>query len=61
LRAKTGFINGTSALSGLVDTKNGRTLVFSILVQYPAQGGLNTSVWKPMQNEICRELARVGG
>lgn len=60
LRAKTGFINGTSALSGMVDTGGGRTLVFSILVQYPVQGGLNTSVWKPMQNEICKELARAG-
>jgi dethiobiotin synthetase len=33
-------------------------LVFSILVQYPAQGGLNTEVWKPMQDAICKELAR---
>jgi D-alanyl-D-alanine carboxypeptidase/D-alanyl-D-alanine-endopeptidase (penicillin-binding protein 4) len=58
LRAKTGFINGTSALSGTVEAADGRVLVFSILVQYPPQGGLNTEVWKPMQDAICKELAR---
>jgi len=57
VRAKTGFIAGTSALSGLVDTRAGRTLVFSILVEYPTTDGLNTACWKPMQDSICKLLA----
>ncbi|MBL8863425.1 MAG: D-alanyl-D-alanine carboxypeptidase/D-alanyl-D-alanine-endopeptidase [Planctomycetes bacterium] len=57
LRAKTGFIGGTSALSGVVDTEQGRRLAFSILVEYPVHDGLNTSVWKPLQDRICRLLA----
>ncbi|MFO1009951.1 MAG: D-alanyl-D-alanine carboxypeptidase/D-alanyl-D-alanine-endopeptidase [Planctomycetota bacterium] len=61
VRAKTGFINGTSALSGILDAEDGRTLVFSILVEYPPEGGLNQSVWKPMQDQICGELVRADG
>ncbi len=57
VRAKTGFIAGTSALSGLVETRGGRTLVFSILVDYPKWDGLNTNCWKPMQDAICKLLA----
>ncbi len=57
IHAKTGFIAGTSALSGIVDIDGGRPLVFSILVDYPNFDGLNTSCWKPMQDAICRELA----
>ncbi len=57
IHAKTGFIAGTSALSGIVDVDGGRPLVFSILVDYPSFDGLNTSCWKPMQDAICRELA----
>ena len=56
VRAKTGFIAGTSALSGLVETRAGRTLVFSILVDYPKTDGLNTKCWKPMQDSICKLL-----
>ncbi|MCA8980396.1 MAG: D-alanyl-D-alanine carboxypeptidase/D-alanyl-D-alanine-endopeptidase [Planctomycetes bacterium] len=57
VRAKTGWIRGTSALSGVVETTGGRLLVFSILVDYPAQaGGLNTSVFKPLQDSICVEI-----
>lgn len=59
--AKTGWIRGTSALSGYVDTTGGRRLAFSILVAYPDVGGLNTTVWKPMQDAICVELAGWGG
>ena len=54
--AKTGFINGTSSLSGFVESPRG-PLAFSILVEYPVYGGLNTSVWKPMQDQICELLA----
>jgi serine-type D-Ala-D-Ala carboxypeptidase/endopeptidase (penicillin-binding protein 4) len=57
VRAKTGWIRGTSALSGVAETESGRLLVFSILIDYPAQaGGLNTSVFKPLQDAICVEL-----
>jgi len=59
VRAKTGFIGGTSALSGVVETESGRTLVFSILVEYPVMDGLNARVWKPMQDRICKLLAGV--
>jgi D-alanyl-D-alanine carboxypeptidase/D-alanyl-D-alanine-endopeptidase (penicillin-binding protein 4) len=61
VHAKTGWIRGTSALSGYVDTTGGRRLVFSILVDYPDVGGLNTTVWKPMQDAICVELAGWSG
>ncbi|MBK7877592.1 MAG: D-alanyl-D-alanine carboxypeptidase/D-alanyl-D-alanine-endopeptidase [Planctomycetes bacterium] len=61
VRAKTGFINGTSALSGILDAEDGRTLVFSILVEYPPEGGLNQTCWKPMQDQICAELVRADG
>ncbi|HTF89091.1 MAG TPA: D-alanyl-D-alanine carboxypeptidase/D-alanyl-D-alanine-endopeptidase [Planctomycetota bacterium] len=55
--AKTGFIGGTSALSGIVKTRDEGELVFSILVNYDEFGGLNSSVWKPMEDEICELLA----
>ncbi|MFT4647812.1 MAG: D-alanyl-D-alanine carboxypeptidase/D-alanyl-D-alanine-endopeptidase (penicillin-binding protein 4) [Glaciecola sp.] len=57
VHAKTGFVNGTSALSGVVKTKAGEQLVFSILVAYPHRDGMNTKVFKPMQDEICELLA----
>ncbi|MFT5049709.1 MAG: D-alanyl-D-alanine carboxypeptidase/D-alanyl-D-alanine-endopeptidase (penicillin-binding protein 4) [Chlamydiales bacterium] len=56
VHAKTGFINGTSALSGWLTTEAGRELIFSILVEYPTFEGLNTHCWKPMQDRICEEL-----
>ena len=56
VRAKTGFIGGTSALSGVVQALSDRSFVFSILVEYPVISGLNTRCWKPMQNEICERL-----
>ncbi len=59
VRAKTGFIGGTSALSGIVESDGGRMLVFSILVEYPVMDGLNTRVWKPMQDRVCKILAGV--
>ncbi|NUP98016.1 MAG: D-alanyl-D-alanine carboxypeptidase, partial [Planctomycetaceae bacterium] len=60
VRAKTGFIDGTSALSGVAEALDGRRFVFSILVNYPDAGGLNSSVWKPMQDELCVRLVEVG-
>ncbi len=61
VHAKTGFVNGTSALSGVVDTLSGEQLVFSILVSYPHRDGMNTNVFKPMQDEICALLAEYDG
>lgn len=57
VHAKTGFIGGVSALSGYLETADGRTLAFSILVEYPSVDGLNTTCWKPMQDAICEVLA----
>jgi D-alanyl-D-alanine carboxypeptidase/D-alanyl-D-alanine-endopeptidase (penicillin-binding protein 4) len=56
VRGKTGFIDGTSALSGVAHALSGRTLVFSILVNYPSLSGLNSTCWKPMQDELCLRL-----
>jgi serine-type D-Ala-D-Ala carboxypeptidase/endopeptidase (penicillin-binding protein 4) len=59
VQAKTGFIAGTSALSGLARDRAGRELVFSILVNYPELDGLNSSCWKPMQDALCELLVGV--
>jgi D-alanyl-D-alanine carboxypeptidase/D-alanyl-D-alanine-endopeptidase (penicillin-binding protein 4) len=57
VRAKTGWIRGTSALSGIADDDGGGERIFSILVQYPAElSGMNTRVLKPMQDEIAAAL-----
>jgi D-alanyl-D-alanine carboxypeptidase/D-alanyl-D-alanine-endopeptidase (penicillin-binding protein 4) len=58
VRAKTGFIDGTSALSGIADAADGRQFVFSILVNFPIVQALNPSVWKPMQDAVCERLVR---
>ena len=60
VRAKTGFIGGTSTLSGVIETAAGEWLVFSILIEYPRFGGLNTSHWKPLQDELVKELLSNG-
>jgi D-alanyl-D-alanine carboxypeptidase/D-alanyl-D-alanine-endopeptidase (penicillin-binding protein 4) len=54
--AKTGFTDGTSALSGLARDVSDNDTVFAILVEYREFGGLNSSVWKPMEDEICELL-----
>ena len=54
--AKTGFIDGTSSLSGIAISPAGRGLVFSIIVNYPNVPGLNTSAWKPMQDEMVLRI-----
>ncbi len=58
IHAKTGWIEGASALSGFVTTEGGERLVFSILVKYPRASGLNTHCWKPMQDAICADLVK---
>jgi len=57
VRAKTGFIGGTSGLSGVVLEEGRARLAFSILVEYPRKAGLNTRAWKPMQDRIAQLLA----
>ena len=61
VRAKTGFIAGTSGLSGTLQTLGGRRMAFAILVAYPSIDGLNTHCWKPMQDEICELLVASDG
>jgi D-alanyl-D-alanine carboxypeptidase/D-alanyl-D-alanine-endopeptidase (penicillin-binding protein 4) len=61
VRAKSGFIGGTSGLSGVAMTEGGCLLVFSIFVDYPVLGGLNRGVWKPMQDAICEALVQSDG
>jgi D-alanyl-D-alanine carboxypeptidase/D-alanyl-D-alanine-endopeptidase (penicillin-binding protein 4) len=60
VRAKTGWIGGTSALCGLVEPDAGRPLVFAILVSYPDLPGLNSACFKPMQDAICETLLAFG-
>jgi D-alanyl-D-alanine carboxypeptidase/D-alanyl-D-alanine-endopeptidase (penicillin-binding protein 4) len=57
VQAKTGFISGVSALSGVVESDAGPHYVFSVLVQYRSFSGLNKSCWKPLQDELCALLA----
>jgi D-alanyl-D-alanine carboxypeptidase/D-alanyl-D-alanine-endopeptidase (penicillin-binding protein 4) len=59
INAKTGFIGGTSALSGIAPTPDGRVFVFSILVNFPEYDGLNGN-WKDMQDAMCVRIVRDG-
>jgi serine-type D-Ala-D-Ala carboxypeptidase/endopeptidase (penicillin-binding protein 4) len=54
VRAKTGYILGTSALSGYARTANGKTLAFSIV--FNRFKGSNRYFAKPTQDNICRIL-----
>jgi serine-type D-Ala-D-Ala carboxypeptidase/endopeptidase (penicillin-binding protein 4) len=58
IRAKTGYINGTSALSGYIETLNEEVIAFSILVNKIKNG----STWKAknLQDAICRLLVNSG-
>jgi len=59
--AKSGWIAGTSSLSGLAlagaDGAGEREWIFAILVEYPASaGGLNTRCFKPMHDAVAELL-----
>lgn len=57
---KTGWIRGTSALSGVALPREGAPRIFSILVEYPAgASGLNTRVFKPMHDRIATALVEL--
>lgn len=55
LAAKTGYINGVSALSGYVETLGGRLLAFSVLVN-GFRGGLTAC--RIAQDRICLHASR---
>ena len=57
VRAKTGFIDGTSALSGVAHALVGPHARVLDPGRVPVGlDGLNSSCWKPMQDEICLRL-----
>ena len=52
VRAKTGWIRGASALSGVLQLRNGELRLFAILMNYdPGRGGLNRKL-KQLQERI---------
>jgi serine-type D-Ala-D-Ala carboxypeptidase/endopeptidase (penicillin-binding protein 4) len=60
VRAKTGWIRGASALSGMVEGKDGKLRWFSILMNYdPKQDGLNKDL-KRLQEDIVQAVATLG-
>lgn len=58
--AKTGYINGVSALSGYVDGPGDRRYAFSVLCNdiHKAKGGLGAA--RKFEDDLCRLLARWG-
>lgn len=56
VRAKTGWIRGASALSGLVERRDGTVRYFSILMNYdPKKDGVNKDL-KRLQEDIVRAI-----
>jgi len=58
LFAKTGYIAGVSALSGYLDTRGGRLLAFSILVN---EFRSSLADVRDAQDAICLKLAEYSG
>jgi len=54
VRAKTGYILGTSALSGYALTANGKTVAFSMV--FNNFKGSNRWTIKPIQDDVCRAI-----
>lgn len=60
VRAKTGWIRGASALSGVVDCADGTQRWFSILMNYdPKQNGLNKDL-KALQEQLVTAIDAMG-
>jgi len=58
VHAKTGWIRGVSALSGVLERGDGSRCLFSILMNYdPGKGGLNPQL-KALQEQIVEALDR---
>ena len=55
VRAKTGYINGVSCLSGFARTQSGRTLAFSLLINEFDERFGNKSM-KSIEDDFCRAL-----
>ena len=56
VRAKTGWIAGASALSGVLETRDGHQRLFTILMNYnPARGGLNRQL-KSLQERMVEAM-----
>lgn len=61
VRAKTGWIAGASALSGVLETRDGQRRVFAILMNYdPGRGGLNAQL-KKLQERMVEAMDRTAG
>jgi D-alanyl-D-alanine carboxypeptidase/D-alanyl-D-alanine-endopeptidase (penicillin-binding protein 4) len=61
VRAKTGWIRGASALSGMVERRDGSVRFFAILMNYdPKKDGLNRDL-KQLQEEIVAAIDRADG
>jgi D-alanyl-D-alanine carboxypeptidase/D-alanyl-D-alanine-endopeptidase (penicillin-binding protein 4) len=60
IRAKTGHVGGVSSLSGYIDSTNGDTYVFSILVN-AANDAAKMGLADQMEDKICEILARASG
>jgi D-alanyl-D-alanine carboxypeptidase len=59
VRAKTGWIRGASALSGLVELPNGKRRWFSILMNYDRKrNGVNKDL-KRIQETVVRAVAGI--
>lgn len=54
LRAKTGTLNNVTALSGYVQSRSGRQLAFSILINDPPR---RAWVYRPHQDQIAQAIA----
>ena len=58
VHAKTGTMEGTSALAGYIRTANNKILAFAILVNEAIAGKNNQASYHLLENRICDYLAR---